>query len=526
VAYREIWVVEVREILRLWMLGLGTRSVARTVGVDRKTARHCVDLAAELGLQRGDAVARLDDEFIGAVLVRMQPGRPARKGASWAACLEQRALIKKWVDEDLKITKIHQLLGRQSGPMVPYRTLHRFISQELGGLGAKATIRVDDGKPGSELQIDFGRMGYLADETRRRRLVWALILTAVYSRHQFVWLTFRQTAADIIEGCERAWDFFGGVFHVLIPDNTKAIVAKADAINPRFSETFLEYAQARGPALDPTRVRDPRGKARVERVVPYTRNSFFRGEVFVDLAHANERANHWCLHTAGMRTHGTTQQRPFEIFEAEERAHLLPVPPERYDTPLYVDVTVQRDQHICVGRALYSLPTVYVGEQVHVRVDRSLVRIYQRGQIIKIHPTQEPGQRRSDSEDFPEEKWLYATRDSATLVKRATQAGVLIGDYARRIADEPAPWRSMRSLFRLLGLVRRFGPSPVENACRRALELDVVDVTRIERMVTQGLEAKASASTARGPSQNVISLRFARPLQHFALGRHDEEKPS
>ena len=80
----------------------------------------------------------------------------------------------------------------------------------------------------------------------RRRVVHALIFTAVVSRHMFVCLSFQQALATVIEGCERAWEFFGGVFAVLIPDNMSPIVADADPVNPTFTAGWLDYAQARG----------------------------------------------------------------------------------------------------------------------------------------------------------------------------------------------------------------------------------------------------------------------------------------
>ena len=89
-------------------------------------------------------------------------------------------------------------------------------------------------------------------------MVHALIFTAVYSRHMFVWLTFATTLEAIVAGCEAAWRFFGGVFKVLVPDNMKPIVARADAVNPQFTVGWLEYAQARGFVTDPARVRSPR----------------------------------------------------------------------------------------------------------------------------------------------------------------------------------------------------------------------------------------------------------------------------
>ena len=62
-----------------------------------------------------------------------------------------------------------------------------------------------------ECQIDFARMGMRVDSVSgRRRVVHALIFTAVYSWHMFVWLTFSQTLEAVIDGCEAAWRFFGG----------------------------------------------------------------------------------------------------------------------------------------------------------------------------------------------------------------------------------------------------------------------------------------------------------------------------
>jgi hypothetical protein len=53
-AYREVSVIEVREILRLWLDGRSLRDVTRLAGVDRKTARRYVDAAQACGLDRTD----------------------------------------------------------------------------------------------------------------------------------------------------------------------------------------------------------------------------------------------------------------------------------------------------------------------------------------------------------------------------------------------------------------------------------------------------------------------------------------
>jgi hypothetical protein len=162
-----------------------------------------------------------------------------------------------------------------------------------------------------------------------------VIFTAVCSRHMFVWLCHGEKLTDVLEGCEAAWAFFGGVFKVMIPDNLSPVVASADATAPRFTVAFTEYAQARGFVIDPARVRHPQDKPRVERTVSYVRGSFWAGETFRDLADAQRHAEGWCLHKAGMRVHGTTQARPLEVFRLEEAPRLLPAPAEPYDLPIY-----------------------------------------------------------------------------------------------------------------------------------------------------------------------------------------------
>lgn len=102
--------------------------------------------------------------------------------------------------------------------------MHRFAVERCGFRVKQTTVRVADGEPGVECQVDFAQMGFILDaDTGKRRRVRALIFTAVLSRHMFVWSTYSQTLIAVIDGCEAAWGFFGGVFEVLIPDNLKPV---------------------------------------------------------------------------------------------------------------------------------------------------------------------------------------------------------------------------------------------------------------------------------------------------------------
>src|SRR6185437_14852482 len=395
--FREVSVIEIREVLRSWLAGAGLRKVAAQAGVDRKTARRYVEAAVAAGLARDGAPGQLSDELVGQVAEAVRPVRPGGhgQGRDWLeSCRDE---IQAQVKQGLTVVKIGVLLERQ-GVAVPYRTLHRFCAELCGyGRSAATTVQVADGEPGAECQLDFGYLGMLADPvTGRQRKVHALIFTAVYSRHMFVWLPFTQTLAAFIAGCEAAWVFFGGVFKVLIPDNASAIVADADAVNPRFTVGWLDYAQHCGFATDPARVRSPKDKPRVERAVQYVRGNFFAGEHFAGLADAQARARVWCRDVAGVRIHGTIQARPAQVFAEYEAAALLPLPAAPYDVPMFTKVKVHRDFHVEVGRALYSAPKEYLGCHLDARADSALVKLFHRGQLVKAHPRQQPGRRATD----------------------------------------------------------------------------------------------------------------------------------
>lgn len=513
-AFREVSVIEVREVLRGWLAGAGLRTVAAQAGVDRKTARRYVQAAEAAGVARDGGVGQLSDEVIGAVVAAVRPARPAGHGSAWQQMQAEQEQITAWVGQGLTIVKIGTLLGRR-GVVVPYRTLHRFCVQCCGFGKGGQTVRVADGDPGVEVQVDFGKMGLLDDPASgRRRVTHALIFTAVYSRHMFVWLSVSQTLEAVIAGCEQAWGFFGGVFKVLIPDNMSPVVADADALNPRLTTGWLDYAQHCGFVTDTARVRHAKDKPRVERTVQYVRSNFWAGEQFLDLTDAQARARMWCTGVAGQRIHGTTQARPAEVFAEREAGLLLPVPAP-YDVPVFRSCKVHRDFHLEVGKALYSVPKAFIGQYVDVRADSALVKIFHNGQLIKVHPRQRPGGRWTDPDDLPTEKVGYAMRDLDRLVAAARRHGPDVGLYAERLLDDKLPWTRMRAVYRLLGLARRYGDHAVDTACSKALEVDVVSVSKIASMLERGTEN----TPAPPPRPAAAAGRFARDPGEYTTTR-------
>jgi transposase len=518
-AYREVTMLEVKEVLRLWLGGTARKRIAAQLGLNVKTVRRYIAAAEASGVAQEVGPEALPDDLIAAVVSRVQPqiGRP--RGDGWAECAAHRPFIERLLRRGVRLSKLRKLLRRQ-GVALSYATLRRFAIAELGFGERASTIPVADCGPGEEVQLDTGWMTHLApDAHSRRRRFRAWIFTAVLSRYRFVYPVFRETTETAIAACEAAWAFYQGVFRVLIPDNTKAIVQRADPLEPLLNPTFLEYAQARGFVIDPTRVRHARDKARVERAVPSVREDCFGGETLADLDHAQAHALTWCREDYGLRRHTRTLRPPREHFETVEQLALRPAPTAPYDVPLWCDPKVGRDQHAQVARALYSLPTHYVGRTLRARADRTTVRFYEGAVCVKVHPRMPPGGRASDRADFPAEKTVYALRDVESLARWAERHGDAVGQFARALLAGELPWTRMRQVYALLGLVRRYGAPRVNEACTTAIAAEMLSVRRLGRL----LELAASPPAAL-PARVLPLPRYLRPVTHYALPRPAPEE--
>ena len=351
-AFREVAMFEVKEVIRLHGEGRPNKAIARVVGVDPKTVRRYVAAAAALGLS-----GLLDDVGLATLLTALRGDVDRAHGEAWRLCEEHHEAIEKWLADGVKLTKVRKLLERQS-VVVPYTTLHRYASERLEfGRRRRRSVRIVDPPAGKELQVDTGFVWRLGGVSKK-----AFIFTPTLSRYRFVYVVDRETTETAIEACEAAWAFYEGVFASLLPDNTKAIVAVASSTSPLIVEAFREYAQARGFAVDPARVEHPQDKARVEKTVQFVRDDCFGGEAqILTREDAQRRAMVWTTTEMGIRVHSTTQKRPREHFEGEEKKALLPLPSTPWDTPVWHDVKVDHTQHAVVDRAFYMLPEKLVG---------------------------------------------------------------------------------------------------------------------------------------------------------------------
>jgi len=515
-AYKEVSRVEITEVIRQWQASRGIREITRSTGLARNTIRKYILAAQSCGLAR-DGPPPTESELI--TLVQLNRAGPRHVVVPTNKVLEPWAdQIEQWLKHDrLKLTRIQELLA-QRRQMITYTSLRRFVIRR-GWLGksSRTTVRMADTKPGEVAEADFGRLGLMWDpRSGRRRLAWGMLVVLGYSRHSLLWPLFGQQLADVIEGLEVCWAFFGGIPHYLVLDNFPAAVVGTDPLNPRLTRGFLEYAQHRGFIPDPTRPGHPKDKPKVERGIPYARERFFKGGQFHGLTDLRQQARHWCLEVAGQRVHGTTRRLPLVVFEEEEKSCLLPYDGEPYDVPEWHTGTVHPDHHVYYRYAIYSAPysSCPPGTKLEVRGDSKLVRLYRKDMLIKVHPRQPRGGRSTDPEDYPPERTAYTLRSPNYLRQQSAKLGEATGAFADKLLSGPTPWSKMRQAYKLLRLGERYTPSRLNAACEKALAVDLIDVRRLERILVEALEEEAMPVTATPAAP---PGRFARPGNVFAI---------
>jgi len=182
-AYREVRMVDIDQVVRRWRAGEGIRAIARLTGSDRNTVRRIVRMAEEAGV-RGDTPWPEEDK-LQAIRQRMgRPGTTVAVGEAEERLKPRTDQIRTWLDKDhLLLTKVHELLGRE-GLVVSYSALYRFARKWCEfGTASSITVRRAESLAGEMAEVDFGRLGLLQElGSCRPRVVQGFIMTLGYSR--------------------------------------------------------------------------------------------------------------------------------------------------------------------------------------------------------------------------------------------------------------------------------------------------------------------------------------------------------
>ena len=304
-ARRTFDVIDVTEILVHWHAGRSKSEMAASLGVDRKTLRKYIAPAEAAGIVPGGP-AKSEEEWAGLVRGWFPELADTRlRQVTWPAIAEHHDYIVAQLKAGVRMSTIHQRLRDEQGLAASVASFRRYVAANLPEETRRSQVTVWNPHPaeaGEQAQIDYGQLGrWLDPVTGKLRTVWAFVMVLACSRHMFVRPVLTMDQRAWTECHVAAFEFFGGVPARLVPDNLKTGVDKPDLYDPKINRSYAELAAHYGCLIDPARALKPRDKARVERPMPYVRDSFWRGREFASLAQMQAEAVRWSLEVAGRR---------------------------------------------------------------------------------------------------------------------------------------------------------------------------------------------------------------------------------
>jgi len=435
---------------------------------------------------------------------------------SWPGIEPHRDYIAAQLAVGVTVATIWQRLVDEHGLVASVASVRRWVRANLpeDARRGQVTVLRDTPPPGQEAQIDYGRLGmWLDPRTGRRRTVWAFVMVLACSRHMFVRPTLLMDQAEWTAAHVEAFAFFAGVPARLVPDNLKTGVDRPDLYDPKINRAYAELAAHYGALVDPARAFKPKDKARVERPMPYVRDSFWRGREWASLEAMRADARRWSAEVAGAR-----ECRPLEgaapaaIFAAVEAAALAPLPAAPFVLATWSAAKVGPDIHAKVGATLYSLPWRYLGERVEARSTTAMVQFFRNGELIKTHPRKERG-KQTDLGDYPPEKIAFHMRTPTWCRRRAGEIGPACQAVIGELLAENALFR-LRAAQGVLGLADRHDPGRLEAACAKATAAGDPSYRTIKGILAAGTET--TAPPARPTGDAGASAHLHGPDQLFA----------
>jgi transposase len=206
------------------------------------------------------------------------------------------------------------------------------------------------------------------------------------SSYTYCEATWTQRSRDWINSHVRMFEYFGGVPRIIVPDNLKSAVTKADRFSHVLNATYSAMCRHYDVMPFPARARRPKDKARAEGAVLLAQRWILfrlRGRKFFSLEEANREIRlllDHLNHKPFQKLSGSRYTRWME----HELPTLLPLP-TTYEFAEWGKTRVGLDYHIKVDSHHYSVPHELRGKEVEFRMTDKVLEVILKGRSVATH---------------------------------------------------------------------------------------------------------------------------------------------
>ena len=409
--------------------------------------------------------------------------------------------IKSLHEREISAVLIHQRLQQEKGLTVSYSTVRRYVS-ELKLPQAYIPINCAAGEEG---QVDFGYLGKFKRNNKCVK-VWAFCMTLSYSRYAYYQVVTDQKTSTFIQCHINAFEYFKGAPKVVKIDNLKAAVLEANFYEPLIQQQYMEFLKYYQSAPITARVRRPQDKGKVESGIKYVKNNFLKNLDHSNYENLQAELMDWTNKICNQRVHGTTRKVPFQLYQDQEKAALLPLPVKRYQVWRVETRIVKPNGHVSYDLNYYSVPHQFVHQQVTVKSDTKLIRIYKENQQIAMHPVndQNQGEYVTQADHLPLEK---ARKSHEYYLQRCQQVGPHLVELMEQMRIQNYnDWH--RPISGIIRLAKTYGNQIVDQACQRALQFNSIKYQTVKSICKSGLYQQPTESlTVIGADGNAHDLK-------------------
>lgn len=378
--------------------------------------------------------------------------------------------------------------------------------------------------PGDKCFVDYAGVPLHFVDPQTGEIQGACLFVAVLGASNYTYAEAHraQDISSFVGGHVRAFSYFGGVPALLVPDNLKAGVNKADWYEPELNRTYADMATYYGTAVLPARPGKPKDKSKVEVGVQIAERwiiAALRHHTFFSLAELNQaiRALLERLHDRPFqKLEGSRRSR----FEQIERSALRPLPGAPYELATWRRARVHIDCHIEFERVYYSVPHTFVAKEVDVRATEHMIEIFHQGRRLAGHPRERcPGARRTEVSHLPKAHQKHLEWSPERLIAW----GRTVGPYTaalmeRMLLDKPHPEMGYRACLGVLSLSKKYTPQRLERAAERALAIGSPRLHSVRSILQKGLDRlDVNEPTGRSDDTTHAHVRGASYYQRSLL---------
>ena len=498
----------IRETLRLHLLGgLSYAEVARSLRISKSAVGKYVLLARVAGVD-WDIAQTLGDDELEARLYRPALTRASNQAAPDFGLVHHElkragvTLMLLWEE----YARDNPLAYKYTSFCIKYREFAQRQQRSMRQLHIA----------GEKLFVDYAGSTVPIVDAATGEITQAQIFVAALgaSNYTYACATPRQTTVDWIGAQVNALEFIGGVPRLIVCDQTRALIKRADRYDPEPNRSYEEFAKHYGCAVLAARPAHPRDKPKVEAAVLLVQRwilARLRNRRFFSLGELN---------VAIAALLADLNQRPFKklpgcrrsAFELLDAPALKPLPATRYAISRWKVVKVNIDYHVEFEGHYYSVPHRLVGAKLDLRVTGNLLECFASNQRVAGHAMSAVrGGFTTTAEHMPASHRAHLEWTPAKLIAWGQRIGVSTAAVVTwQLEHRPHPEQGYRACLGLLALVRRFSAERLEAACTRAMAIRAPHLRSVANILKCGLDRQpslfpASASPAiehenvRGP---------------------------